>query len=192
MLNAPVEAVPLVARSPLQPSDAVQVEASVLLHESVALSPLAIVLGLALKVTLGTTESTVTVTDWVAVPPGPVQLRSKSVLAVSAPVSCVPLGAIAPFQPPEAVHSVASVLLQVRVEFSPCPTVLGCAVKVIAGCAEPTETTTTCEASPPGPVQISLKSVVSFRAPVSADPVVDMEPLHPPLASQELALSADH
>ena len=64
------------ARSPLQPSDAVQVEASVLLHAIVALSPLTIVLGLALKVTLGTTESTVTVTDWAAVPPGPVQLRS--------------------------------------------------------------------------------------------------------------------
>ena len=113
-------------------------------------------------------------------------------LASNAPVSWVPLGGIAPLQPPEAAHTVASVLLHVSVEFWPCPTVLGCAVSVIVGCAEPTETTTTCEASPPGPVQTSLKSVVSFRAPVSADPAVDMTPLHPPLALQELALSADH
>ena len=103
----------------------------------------------------------------------------------------MPFGLSAPLQPPEAVHPRASVLLQLRVELSPDATVLGAAVRVIIGWEAPTETTTTWEAIPPGPVQFSVKSFVSLRAPVSADPAVDIAPLQPPLASQELALSAD-
>ena len=86
-LKVPVEADPLVARSPLQPSEAVQAAASVLLQLIVALCPLETVLGLTVKDTLGTAAATVTVTDWLAVPLGPSQLRSKSVVAVRAPVS---------------------------------------------------------------------------------------------------------
>jgi hypothetical protein len=37
----------------------------------------------------------------------------------SAPVTCVPLTALAPFQPPDAVHAVALVALQVNVAESP-------------------------------------------------------------------------
>jgi hypothetical protein len=43
-------------------------------HVRVALLPLAIVLGLAAKATVGAGGVTETVVDWVALPPGPVQV----------------------------------------------------------------------------------------------------------------------
>ena len=50
------------------------------------------------------------------VPPVPVQVKEYDVVAVRAPVLCVPLVALLPPQPPEAVHDVALVELQVSVE----------------------------------------------------------------------------
>jgi hypothetical protein len=54
-------------------------------------------------------------------------------LAVSAPVLWVPLAATAPVQPPEAVHAVALVELQVKVDDSPLLTVAGEALIVAVG-----------------------------------------------------------
>ena len=102
----------------------------------------------------------------------------------------MPLVASAPLQPPEAVQLETLVLVQFNVELCPLTTVLGAAVSVIASWESPTETSTTWEASPPGPVQVSVKSVESFRLPVPTDPVVDIGPRQPPLASQASALSA--
>ncbi len=58
-----MDCVPLVALLPDQPPDAVQEVAWVDDQESVELPPLAMVLGLALKLTVGAGEVTVTVAD---------------------------------------------------------------------------------------------------------------------------------
>lgn len=67
----------------------------------------------------------------------------------------MPLAAIAPLQPPEAVQEVALVDDQVNVDVAPLLTVLGLAERVTAGAAWVTETVTDCVALPPGPVQAS-------------------------------------
>jgi hypothetical protein len=74
-------------------------------------------------------------------------------LAVSAPVDCEPLVALAPDQAPEAVQAVALVDDQVRDAVLPWLIELGVAVKLTVGAAALTETIAVCEALPPGPVQ---------------------------------------
>jgi hypothetical protein len=74
-VRAPVDFEPLVARLPDQPPEALQLVALVEDQLSVELPPLAIVLGLALSVTVGVGEVTVTVADWPALPPVPVQVN---------------------------------------------------------------------------------------------------------------------
>ena len=65
---------PLVASLPLHPPEAVQAVAFVDVQDRVELLPLAMVLGLALKLTVGAGEVTVTVADCAALPPAPVQV----------------------------------------------------------------------------------------------------------------------
>lgn len=55
--------------------EAVHAVAFVVLHCSVELLPLATVLGLALRLTLGAGVVTTTCADWEADPPGPEQVR---------------------------------------------------------------------------------------------------------------------
>ena len=74
-MSAPVERDPLVAWLPLQPPEAAQEVALVDDQDSVELAPLAIVLGLALTLTVGAGEVTVTVDDCAALPPAPEQVR---------------------------------------------------------------------------------------------------------------------
>lgn len=76
-------------------------------------------------------------------------------LAVSAPVDCEPLAALAPDQAPEAVQEVALAADQLSVELLPPVTVLGLAAKVTVGAGEVTETVDDCVALPPLPVQVS-------------------------------------
>ncbi len=66
---------PLVASLPDQAPDATQEVALVEVQDSIEVPPLVVVLGLALKVTVGAGEVTVTVADCAALPPGPVQVR---------------------------------------------------------------------------------------------------------------------
>ncbi len=63
-------------------------------------------------------------------------------LAVSAPVGCEPLVAWLPDQPPEAVHAVAFVVDQLKVELLPLTMELGLAARLTvgAGVGEVTET----------------------------------------------------
>ena len=75
-VRAEVVVEPLVASLPLQPSDAVQAVALVADQANVALAPLATVLGLAVKLTVGAAWVTETVADWVALPPVPVQVSA--------------------------------------------------------------------------------------------------------------------
>jgi hypothetical protein len=68
-----------------------------------------------------------------AEPPVPVQISVKLVVAAIAPVDWLPLVALAPVQPFEAVQPVALVELQVSVEEAPLATVPGAAVSVTVG-----------------------------------------------------------
>jgi hypothetical protein len=76
-------------------------------------------------------------------------------LAVSAPVASEPLTAFVPDQAPVPVQEVAFVADHERVEVWPLATVLGAAVRVIAGAAELTDTVLDWVALPPLPVQVS-------------------------------------
>lgn len=73
-VSAPVKLEPLVALLPDQPPEAVQAVTLAEDHVRVALPPEAMVLGLALMVTVGVAEATDTVADCVALPPNPVQV----------------------------------------------------------------------------------------------------------------------
>ena len=75
-LSAPVDWEPLVALVPDQAPDAAQEVALVADQLKVALPPLAIVLGLAVKLTVGAGAVTETVADCVALPPAPVQVSA--------------------------------------------------------------------------------------------------------------------
>ena len=115
------------------------------------------VLGLACRVTTGAADTTLTVADCEAEPPGPVQVISNSVLLESGAVDHVPLTAMPPFQPPLARHWVARAAFHVRVEVPRSFTVVGEAVRVIDGAG--TLVTVTCRDSvedPPLPVQVRV------------------------------------
>jgi hypothetical protein len=152
-----VECDPLIASPPLHPPEAVQEVAFVDDHERVELLPFAMVLGLALKVTVGTGEVTVTVADCAALPPVPVQASVYVAFALSAPVDWEPLVAWLPDQPPEAVQEVAFVVDQLNVELPPLTMELGLAARLTvgAGVGEVTETVAACVALPPAPVHVS-------------------------------------
>jgi hypothetical protein len=100
--------------------------------------------------------------------------------------------ASAPLQPPEAVHEVALVEDQVKVELPPLPTAVGFALSVIVGKAAVTDTTNDCEAEPLAPVQEMSKVVVARRAAVKKVPLVPSAPLQPPDAVQVVAFVEVH
>ena len=103
----------------------------------VALAPLVILVGLALKETVGAGVAVaafvVTVTDCSALPPVPVQVRVYSVVEFKADVVFVPLTGIVPLQPPEAVHEVALVASQISLASLPLVICAGLAESETAG-----------------------------------------------------------
>ena len=72
-LSAPLRALPFVGSLPDQPPDAVQLFALLEDQLSVEDPPLLTAVGLALRLIEGAGAETLTVTDWVALPPGPLQ-----------------------------------------------------------------------------------------------------------------------
>jgi len=120
--------VPLVGSEPDQPPEAVHAVALVELHVRVEVWPLATDVGLALNDTVGAMAVTVTVADCDAEPPVPVHVSVNFVFDERADVTCVPLVGSGPDQPPDAVHAVALVELQIKVDVLPELTVLGLAV----------------------------------------------------------------
>ena len=76
---------------------------------------------------------------------------------MSAPVDCDPVMALLPAHAPEAVHEVALLDDQVRVDALPLPMVLGLALKltVTVGLAL-TVTVAVCAAVPPVPVHVRV------------------------------------
>jgi hypothetical protein len=103
-----------------------------------------------------------------------------------------PCSAWLPLQPPDAVHPVALLVVQFNVVGDPAPTVLGVAVNCISGASPVTVTTTVCIAVPPGPVQRRANPVVADRAPVVAEPAVDIVPVQPSEPEHDVALSVVH
>ena len=72
-------------------------------------------------------------------------------------MDCEPLVALEPVQAPEAVHEVAFVVDQLKVELLPLAMELGLAARLTvgAGVGEVTETVAAWVALPPAPVQVS-------------------------------------
>ena len=156
-MSAPVDWEPLTALLPDQAPEAVHEVALVDVQLNVEAPPLAMVLGLAVKLTVGAAAVTETVADCVALPPAPVQVSTNVLLAVSAPLDCDPLIDLLPDHPPEAVQDVALVDDHVSFDAAPLATVLGLALMltVALGCAL-TDTVADCAALPPAPVQVSV------------------------------------
>jgi hypothetical protein len=105
----PVLSEPLVAFVPDHPPDAVQDVAFVLVHDSVLLVFGFTQAGLALNVTVGGPDATVTLADWVTEPPAPVQASVNVAFAVRLLLVSLPEVAFVPVQPPLAVQDVALV-----------------------------------------------------------------------------------
>jgi hypothetical protein len=154
--RAPVDCEPLTAFAPDQSPDALHDVAFVEDQVNVEPTPLFTVLGLALKTTLGADAAIATTVVCEALPPLPVQVSVKLSLDLRAPVDCEPLTAFAPDQPPEAVHAVAFVDVQFRVELAPLFTVPGEAPRTMVGGDPVTDIVTDCEALPPAPPQLKV------------------------------------
>jgi hypothetical protein len=104
----------------------------------------------------------------------------------------VPLIGTTPCQPPLAVHSIASVAFQVKMEVAKLLIVVGKADKVTEGVASATMACADCATDPPAPVQVSVKLVVDVRGSVDTVPLVACVPLQPPEAVQLFAEVAFH
>ncbi len=98
----------------------------------------------------------------------------------------------APLQPPVAVQLLALVVDQLSVDAPPLATDAGVAVSVTVGSgAGLTVIVTDWTAEPPLPVQVSVKEPVAVRFVRCSLPEVDLVPLQPPEAVQELAFVLD-
>jgi hypothetical protein len=75
-VSVPLDCAPLTALLPDQPPEAVQAVVLVEVQVRVAAAPLATVLGVAARLTVGAGALTDTVADCVAPPPVPVQVRA--------------------------------------------------------------------------------------------------------------------
>jgi hypothetical protein len=113
----------------------VQEVALVELHESVEELAEMIELGLADIVTVGAVGGgvTVTIADWLAEPPAPLQASEYVAVAVRLPVLCEPEVVFVPDQAPEAVHEVALLEVQLKVDAFPEVIEAGLAVIVTMG-----------------------------------------------------------
>jgi hypothetical protein len=84
------------------------------------------------------------------------QVNSYSVLLDKLPVDQVPRVASCPCQPPLAVHSLALVVVQVRVELPRLAIVAGEATRVTTGAGRVTITCIDCVPMPPEPEHVSV------------------------------------
>jgi hypothetical protein len=188
-VSAPVDTLPLGAFAPAKvPPTPVQAVALVELQVSVDVPPLAIADGCAVNVAPGTI---LTVAAALPVPPAPVQLNEYSVGTVSGPVLCELLNALAPLQPPVAVHVVALVELHVSVAAPPAAIGFGLAVRVTVGGVAGVTVTVAVAAlpAPPAPRQVNEYVVLAASAPVDTLPLGACAPANvPPVPVQAVAL----
>jgi hypothetical protein len=151
-VSAAVICVPLVALAPPQPPLAAHEVALVELHVNVDVPEEATTVGLATKVAVGMTFTTMV--DRPLVPPVPLHVKEYELGVVIPPVLCVPLAARAPFQLPDAVQDVALVELHVSVEALPLTTDVGLAVSVIVGAATTVTVAVAALLVPPAPAHV--------------------------------------
>jgi hypothetical protein len=144
-----------VAFVPLQPPLAAHEVALVELHVNVEAPPLAMDVGFAVSVTVAAGTTVTVAVATLLVPPAPVQISEYDVVAVIAPVLCVPLMDLAPLQPPEAVHDVAFVELHVSVEAPPVGTDVGFAASVTVAAGRTVTVALATLLAPPAPAQLS-------------------------------------
>ena len=107
-------------------------------------------------------------------------------------MDCDPVRALAPCQAPEAVHEVALLEDQLRVDALPLPMVLGLAFRltVTAGFAL-TVTVAVCAAVPPAPLQVRVYAEVEVSAPVDCVPAIALVPDQAPEATHDVAFVDD-
>ncbi len=158
--------VPLGPFVPLHPPVAAQDVAFVELHVSVEVPPLATEVGVAASVTVGVPGTATVAVATLLVPPAPVQINEYELVAVSGAVPCVPIVALVPFQPPEAVHEVALVELHVSVEVPPLATEVGFADNVTVAVPGTVTVAVATLLVPPAPTQVKEYMVVVVSAPV--------------------------
>jgi len=192
-LTGAVVTVPIYAFVPLQLAEAVQLVALVELQVNVDVLPLTTVAGAAVSVAVGTGTTVTVVVTAGLVPPAPVQVSVKLVVAaVSVPVLFVPLVANVPVQAPEAVQAVALVELHVNVVAPPLAMLVADAVNVAAGTEIAAADTVTVAVAaallPPAPVQFNEYVVLAVRAPVLWVPLAANVPVQPPDAVHPVAL----
>jgi hypothetical protein len=196
--SAPVVPVPLTGRAPVQPPEAVQLVALVVVQARIEFSPATIAVGLALRARVGAgggAATTVTLTVWLVEPPLPVQVSVYAEVTVSGPVVTVPAVPRSPLQAPEAVQAVASLDVQVSVDAWPEVTVGGLAERLTTGAPGLVDLTTTATvraALPPGPAQVSVKSLEAESAALASLPLSGLLPLQAPEAVQPVASLALH
>ena len=120
-------------------------------------------------------------------PPGPLHVSEYVVVAPTVPVVRVPPAPSAPLQPPDAAHALALLELQPSVAEPPGATTEGWT----ESSADGTRLTVAVAAGlvPPAPEQVIVYVVAAFTAPVDREPLAASEPVQPPEAVQELALS---
>jgi hypothetical protein len=135
---------------------------------------------------------TVTVADWLVLPPLPEHVSVKAVVAVRLGIDSLPLIALEPVQPPEAVQLVALLELQVTVVLPPLATDVGFTVIVTAGACTLTLTSTVFVVVPPAPAQESVYDFAECSAPVDSTPVSALVPFHAPEAVQFVASVVSH
>ncbi len=159
MFNAPVDWLPLKPRLPDQSPLATHDVALAVVQFIVDDPPRTMADGAAVSVTVGggVAGVTVTLTLRVVVPPEPVQASVNVVDCESADVVCEPEIALAPLQPPEAVHVDALVADHDKVDVPPRAICAGFADSETLGAGGVALTTTVADrdATPPGPVQLS-------------------------------------
>lgn len=182
-VSAPLLALPLSARLPLQAPLALHAVAFADVQLSVATLPRLTVAGFAVRVTVGAgvgagAAVTITLALWLADPPAPLQLSVNVLLvAVSPPVLALPETGRLPLQAPLARQLVALVEDQLSVEPPPLATVSGLLVKVTVGAGggggASTVTFAVLLADPPLPSHVRLKLLfASVSGPVLTVPAV--------------------
>jgi hypothetical protein len=153
------DCVPLVDWVPLHAPLAVQAVALVEDHVKVALPPRVMVAGATEIIAVGAAGAfTVSVADWLVLPPEPVHVRVYVSVPAAAGVSvALPLVNCEPLHAPLAVHAVAFVEDQVRVLVAPRRIDVGLTAIVSVGAAgAPTVTVAEAFALPPLPVHVRV------------------------------------
>jgi hypothetical protein len=189
-VKLPVLWFPLAAFAPANvPPVAVQDVALVEFQVSVDAPPLAMLVGFALSVAVGMVPIVTVAVTTALVPPAPAQVSEYAALVVNAPVLWVPLVAFVPLQPPDAVHDVALVELQVSMEVPRLAIEVGFAVSVAVGTGAMVTVAVAAVLVPPVPVHFNVYVVLAVKGPVLWVPLAAFAPANvPPAAAHDVAL----